>query len=89
MFSVLRLFLGRTSVKSRLKGRVTNRLTGSVPGLETLESRLTPSAVTENQVVNLFRAFLDRVPQSSGLSSWSSALESGRINVEQMAEKLL
>ena len=89
MFSVLRSFLGRTSVKSRLKARVTNRLTGSVPGLETLESRLTPSAVTENQVVNLFRAFLDRVPQSSGLSSWSRALDSGRINVEQMAEKLL
>ena len=89
MFSVLRSFLGRTSVKSRLKGRLTNRLTGSVPGLETLESRLTPSAVTENQVVNLFRAFLDRVPQSSGLSSWSSALESGRLSVGQMAERIL
>ena len=66
MFSVLRSFLGRTSVKSRLKGRVTNRLTGSVPGLETLESRITPSAVTDNQVTNLYRAFLDRVPHSSG-----------------------
>jgi hypothetical protein len=89
MFSVLRSLFGQTSAKSPAKSQVTNRGAGSLPGLETLESRLTPSAVTENQVVNLFRVFLDRVPHSSGLSSWSRALDSGRISVAQLADQLL
>ncbi len=83
MFSLIRLFLTRSAVKTRPLDRV-----GGL-GLETLESRLTPSAVTENQVVNLFRAFLDRIPESSGLVAWSSALESGRLSVGQMADRIL
>ena len=57
--------------------------------LETLESRLTPSAYTDNQAVNLYRIFLDRLPEAPALAAWSGALESGRITVGQMAERIL
>jgi hypothetical protein len=57
--------------------------------LETLESRLTPSAYTDNQAVNLYRVFLDRVPEAPALAAWSGALESRRITVGQMAEGIL
>jgi len=57
--------------------------------LETLESRLTPSAYTDNQAVNLYRIFLDRVPEAPALAAWSGALESGRITVGQMADRIL
>ena len=57
--------------------------------LETLESRLTPSASMDNPVLNLYRVFLDRVAEAPALAAWSGALESGRITVGQMAEGIL
>jgi hypothetical protein len=57
--------------------------------LETLESRLTPSASMDNPVLNLYRVFLHRVAEAPALAAWSGALESGRITVGQMAEWIL
>ena len=57
--------------------------------LETLESRLTPSASTDNPVLNLYQLFLDRVAEGPALAAWSGALESRRITVGQMAEGIL
>ena len=48
--------------------------------LETLESRLTPSASMDNPVLNLYRVFLDRVAEAPALAAWSGALESRRIS---------
>jgi len=57
--------------------------------LEALENRLTPSAYTDNQVTNLYRILLERLPEAPALSAWSRALESRRISVGQMAERLV
>jgi len=57
--------------------------------LEELESRLTPSAYTDNQVVNQYRIFLNRLPEAPALAAWSGALESGQINVGQMVDQIL
>ena len=50
---------------------------------------MTPSAYTGNQAMNLYRVFLDRVPEEQGLEAWVGALESERITVGQMAEGIL
>ena len=39
--------------------------------------------------MNLYRLFLDRVPEEQGLEAWVGALESERITVGQMAEGIL
>jgi hypothetical protein len=73
----------------RLAKRSSPPAAGRRLALETLESRLTPSAYTDNQAVNLYRIFLDRVPEAPALAAWSGALESGRITVGQMADRIL
>jgi hypothetical protein len=73
----------------RLASRSVRSGAGRRLALETLESRLTPSAYTDNQAVNLYRVFLDRVPEAPALAAWSGALESRRITVGQMAEGIL
>ena len=73
----------------RLASRSVRSGAGRRLALETLESRLTPSAYTGNQAMNLYRLFLDRVPEERGLEAWVGALESERITVGQMAEGIL
>ena len=73
----------------RLASRSVRSGAGRRLALETLESRLTPSAYTDNQAVNLYRVFLDRVPEAPALAAWSGALESRLITVGQMAEGIL
>ena len=57
--------------------------------LESLESRLTPSASTDNQVANLYQVFLHRLPEAPALAAWGAALESGRVSLSQMTEQIL
>jgi hypothetical protein len=73
----------------RLASRSVRSGAGRRLALETLESRLTPSAYTDNQAVNMYWLFLDRVPEAPALAAWSGALESGRITVGQMADGIL
>lgn len=89
MFSMIRSLFGGNSVKTKAKSCVKHRMLGSAPGLESLEARVVPTAVTENQVANLYRALLDRAPEGPALAAWSRSLESGRISVESMAERIL
>ena len=80
--------LGRVFGKSLAK-RSSQPAAGRRLALETLESRLTPSASMDNPVLNLYRVFLDRVAEAPALAAWSGALETGRITVGQMAEGIL
>ena len=84
MLESLRRVFGKRLASRSVRSGAGRRLV-----LETLESRLTPSAYTDNQAVNLYRVFLDRVPEAPALAAWSGALESRRITVGQMAEGIL
>lgn len=83
-FGFLKGFSHSGSRQVRRSSRPLTRL-----ALEELESRLTPSASTDNQVINQYRIFLKRLPEPPALASWSNELESGRISVGQMAERIL
>ena len=76
--------IGQLSLNSMQITKPVRRL-----ALESLESRLTPSAYTENQATNLYRVFLNRVPEAPALAAWSGALESGRVSVGQMTAAIL
>jgi hypothetical protein len=84
MFESLRRVFGK-----RLSNRSCRPASVRLLALESLESRVVPTAVTDTQVVNLYRIFLDRVPEAPALAAWSGALESGRITVGQMTERIL
>ena len=80
MWSNITKFFGSTFIShvSRKKPKSLLSKNGGL-NLESLESRLTPTAgIFENQISNLYQIILHRSPDQGGLNHFSSLLEQGR-----------
>ncbi|MFM8932981.1 MAG: DUF4214 domain-containing protein, partial [Gemmataceae bacterium] len=91
MLQSFRRWLDRGLGRKDASPRSQSTRLATKPSVEQLEGRLTPASLSglEEQVSNLYRFALNRNPEPEGLAVWTSHLQSGRLDLQAVADGIL